>query len=75
MGWVKWRERLNVFDILRATMWEPESTSKVSGPYGATRRNLEVGIWVDGASVLAERKAVDADELPAGVTFRQSASE
>ena len=34
-GLVKWRERLNVFDILRASMWEPESTSKVPGPYGA----------------------------------------
>lgn len=43
-GLVKWTERLNVFDILRASMWEPESTSKVSGPCGATRRNLQVGV-------------------------------
>jgi hypothetical protein len=62
-----WRERLNVFYILGASMWEPESTSKVSGPFCATKRNLEVGVWVNGGSVLAEREAFDADEQLTGV--------
>lgn len=48
-------------------MWEPESTSKVSGPFCATKRNLEVGVWVNGGSVLAEREAFDADEQLTGV--------
>jgi hypothetical protein len=62
--------RLTSLFILGASMWEPESTSKVSGPYGSTRRNLEVGVWVDGGLVLAEREAFDADEPPTGVIFR-----